>query len=135
MLFVFSSCQKDSIPPVPSNSETSKMVQTGTWRVSQYIDCGEDETYHFSGYTLTFDALGVVTALNNSTTITGSWNIASGINQDEFNLHFGTAIPFDEIDDDCWHIVENTPTKIRLEDECGGKDDKDFLILEKNQPN
>jgi hypothetical protein len=131
LLFVLSSCQKEDNSLVPSNAEASKIVQQGTWRVSQYIDCGEDETYHFSGYTITFDSLGVFTAVNNSITIIGSWNTGTSINQIEFYLRCGTVIPFCEIDDECWHIIENTTSKIRLEDECGGKEDKDYLTFEK----
>ncbi len=131
LFVVFSSCQKEDNSTVPSIAEASKMVQQGTWKVSQYIDCGEDETYHFSGYAITFNSYGVVTAVNNSITITGSWNTVSNLNQNEFYFQFGSAIPFCEIDDDCWHIIENTALKIRLEDECGGINDKDFLTLEK----
>jgi len=131
LVVVFSSCQKEDNLSVPSNTEASKIVQQGTWRVAQYIDCGEDETYLFSGYAITFNSLGVVTAVNNSIAITGSWNTGTSLNQSDFYLQFGTSIPFCEIDDDCWHIIENTPSKIRLEDECGGIDDKDFLTLAK----
>jgi hypothetical protein len=132
LLSVCSSCQKDDNSLVPSNAETAKLVQQGTWRVTQYIDCSEDETYHFSGFAITFSSSGVVTAVNNSTTVSGNWNSGNSINQNEFNLHFGSSFPFGEIDDDCWHIIENTPSKIRLEDECGGQYDKDFLTFEKN---
>jgi hypothetical protein len=131
-LFVLSSCQKEDNSLAPSNVEASKIVQQGTWRVTQYIDCGEDETYHFSGYAITFSSLGVVTAVNNSITLTGGWNTGNNLNQSEFYMQFGNVIPFGEIDDDCWHIIENTQSRIRLEDECGGIDDKDFLTFEKN---
>lgn len=131
LLFVLTSCQKEDNSLVLSNAEVSKVVQHGTWRVTQYIDCSEDEAYHFFGYVFAFDSLGEATAVNNSITITGNWNTGVSANQNEFNLHFGKAIPFDEFDDDCWHFDEITPLKIRLEDECGGKEDKDYLTFEK----
>jgi len=131
LIVVFSSCQKEDNSSIPSNEEASKMAQQGTWRVTQYIDCGEDETYHFSGYAITFNSLGIVTAVNNSITIAGNWNTGTSLNQSEFFLQFGSAIPFCEIDDDCWHIIENTTSRIRLEDECDGVNDKDYLTFEK----
>jgi hypothetical protein len=131
LLVVFSSCQKEDNSSVPSNAEASKIVQQGTWKVSQYIDCGEDETYHFSGYTITFNSNGVVAAVSNSITLTGNWNTGTNSGQNEFNLQFGSAIPFCEIDDDCWLIIENTTSRIRLEDECDGENDKDYLAFEK----
>jgi hypothetical protein len=131
MFFVFSSCQKDDNSPIPSGTEASNIVQHGTWRITLYYDCGEDETNHFSGYAITFDSTGSVTAVNGSFTVNGNWNAGANTNQNEFHLHFGEIGPFDEIDDDCWHIIENTASKIRLEDECDGENDKDYLVFEK----
>jgi hypothetical protein len=131
MLFVFSSCQKDDHSLIPSGTEASKIIQQGSWRITLYYDCGEDETNHFSGYAITFDSTGKITAANGSFTINGSWNAGTDTIQDEFSLHFNSMAPFDEIDDDCWHIIENTTSRIRLEDECDGVNDKDYLTFEK----
>jgi hypothetical protein len=130
MFFVFSSCQKDDYSPAPTSDEVSKLVQEGTWRIALYYDCGEDETNHFAGYTITFDSTGKITAANGSFIVNGSWGAGNINMSEEFSLFFSKA-PFDEIDDDCWHIIENTTSKIRLEDECDGVNDKDYLTFEK----
>lgn len=45
-------------------------VESGTWRVSSFIDSGQDETNDFTGYNFTFDANGTLTATNGNTTYT-----------------------------------------------------------------
>jgi hypothetical protein len=40
-------------------------------------------------------------------------------------------VPFDELNDD-WHIIEETSTKIRLQDVSGGSGGTDLLTFEKN---
>jgi len=59
-------------------------VQTGTWRITNFIDSGVDETNHFTGYNFTFGSNGTLTASNGSNTYSGTWSITDR-NDDSLN--------------------------------------------------
>jgi len=46
-------------------------------------------------------------------------------------LNFGNTIPFNELNDD-WEILEESATKIRMQDVSGGSGGTDLLTFEKN---
>jgi hypothetical protein len=127
LVFCLLSCQKDD----NSNPATPNIVQQGTWRITLYNDSGTDETYHFTGYGFTFESNGTVAAVKGSSAINGTWNTGTDDSHPELYLHFGTNVPFEELNDD-WHILEQTSNKIRLEDVSGGNELNDLLTFEKN---
>jgi hypothetical protein len=135
--FTLFSCNKDENTPgsalADSFTESAALneLQTETWRVSLYIDCDEDETYHFSGYSFSFDSTGVVTAVNSSSTVTGSWSKRTDDGHNKFDLNFGKNDPFHKLNED-WHIIEQTSVKIRLEDVGKKSGETEFLTFEKN---
>lgn len=117
------SCKKD-------DSQVIDYVEAGNWRVTLYNDSGTDELYHFTGYSFTF-ADGTVTATKSgAATVTGTYATGTDDSHATFVLNFGTTVPFDDLNDD-WHIVEETATKIRLEDVSGGSGETDLLTFEK----
>jgi hypothetical protein len=110
LIFSLSSCTLGDNTINPADLATPEIVQNGTWKVTLYNDCGDDETYHFAGYGFIFDTLGVVTALKDSLTLTGIWSTGT----------------------DDGHNMEKTSSKIRLEDISGGNEPNDYLTFEKN---
>ena len=97
------------------------------WKVTSYIDSGNDETSDYNGYTVDFKINDQVSATNGSNTNNGNWFVNSSGN--ELTLNF-TGSPFDEFNDD-WDIISVTPTRIELRDVSGGGGGTDILILEK----
>jgi hypothetical protein len=128
--FTFSSCTKVDNTPLVSVSETSGAVQEGKWKVTLFLDCSEDETYHFAGYEFVMDSTGVVTATNGTTVVSGTWNIRTDSNHNKFILNFGKNDPLHKLNED-WHIIEQTPVLIRLEDVGKKSGETEFLTFEK----
>jgi hypothetical protein len=132
----FASCDKDECPIcyececVCPRSPVSNIVQQGTWRITFYNDSGENETFHFTGYSFTFNPDGTLMAVMDSSAITGTWRAGTDDSHQELYLHFGTTVPFEELNDD-WHFLEQTSTKIRLEDISGGNELNDLLTFER----
>lgn len=127
----FSACTKNDDSANPPATGTANIVQQGPWRVTLYSSNGTDEVNHFTGYLFTFNSNGTVAAVNNSSSINGTWNPGTDDSQQKLYLNFGTSLLFEDINDD-WHILEKTSTKIRLEDVSGGNGGTDLLTFEKN---
>ena len=123
------SCEKDDNPNSGSTNITN-IINQGNWRITLYNDSGTDELYHFTGYTFTFSN-GTITAVRNTTTVTGTYSTLFDDSKNKLLLNFGSTVPFDELNDD-WHIIEETSTKIRLQDVSGGSGGTDLLTFEKN---
>jgi hypothetical protein len=128
-IFLMTSCEKDDNPNAGSTNITN-IINQGNWRITLYNDSGTDELYHFTGYTFTFSN-GTITAVRNTTTVTGTYSTLFDDSKNKFLLNFGSTVPFDELNDD-WHIIEETSTKIRLQDVSGGNGGTDLLTFEKN---
>jgi hypothetical protein len=63
--------------------------------------------------------------------VPGTWSTGSDDSQKKLYLTFNSPPDFNELSDD-WHILEETSTKIRLEDVSGGNGGTDLLTFEKN---
>ncbi len=140
LFFSFSSCSNDDDDN--SNSDTNQTnientVQAGTWRVTNFIDSGDDETNNFSGYTFTFNASNSLVAENGNTTNNGSWSITDSNSSDDsmddldFNISFASPQDFEELSED-WDIISRIDTKIELIHVSGGNGGTDYLTFEKN---
>lgn len=132
---VFFACNKDK----KAMKQIDKNIVEGTWRISSFIDSGDDETYEYSNYTFTFSDNGTVNATNGSSTISGSWNTSNSSSNDDsssdlhFNLNFSVddSHPFDDLIDD-WDVTSQSESKLELKDVSGGNGGTDILIFVKN---
>jgi hypothetical protein len=115
-------------------------VQTGTWRITNYVDSGQNETNDFTGYTFTFGSDGVITATNGTDTISGTWSVTDSSNStddsnDDIDFNILFPVPdtnvFNDLNDD-WDLVIYTSTKIELIDISGGNGGTDNLTFEMN---
>ena len=134
-IFTFASCTNEDnnnlTPTVIQNN-----VQKGTWKITSFIDSGDDETHHFSGYSFSFSAGNVLTASNGGTTYTGTWSVTDSNSSDDspddvdFNIFFNLSNDFEELNED-WHIVSQTSNRIELVHVSGGNGGTDHLVFEK----
>lgn len=113
-----------------NTTELTNILKDGQWYVQSYIDDGDDETNDYNNYTLAFNSDGTVIATNNSNTISGTWSVVNSSNGLDVILDFGTAMPFDEFNDD-WDVVIYTTTKVELFDVSGGNGGTDYLTFQK----
>ena len=138
ILFTIVSCNTDD--DSPNNiiqAEVQSNLQSGTWRVTRFIDSGTDETNHFTVYLFTFNSSGVVNANNGTNNYVGSWSITDSNSADDsqedldFNINFNLIIDFEDLNDD-WDFISQSSTKIELIDISGGNGGADYLTLEQN---
>ena len=111
-------------------------AETGTWRVTNLVDSGQDETSDFNGFVFSFLENGTVTATNGTTIYDGTWSVASDDDDDndvDFNIFFPVpdSNDFDDLNDD-WDIVSYSDTIINLIDIDDETGDTDLLTFEKD---
>ena len=133
--FCFTACTNDNsedlTPIVVENN-----VKSGQWRITSFIDSGNDETNHFNGYTFTFADNGSLTATNGATTYTGNWNITDSNSNDDnpddidFNISFSAPDDFEDLSED-WDIISQSSSHIELRHVSGGNGGTDNLVFEK----
>ena len=138
MLNVASMCSSDDNP---SSSDPTPVINTasqGTWRVSSYVDSGNNETSDFAGYNFTFATGNVLTATNGTNTYTGTWSVTTDSSNDDnpssdldFNISFLSPANFADLTDD-WDVVSHSATTISLIDVSGGNGGTDTLVFTKN---
>ncbi|WP_343067401.1 hypothetical protein [Winogradskyella flava] len=123
-------------------SQIENNVQSGTWRISSYIDSGDNETSDFNGYNFTFEADGALVATNGTITYNGTWSVRNSSNSNDdsdsdndidFNIFF--PVPDDndleDLNDD-WDIVSHNSATLSLMDVSGGDGSPDTLVFQKN---
>lgn len=137
MIIVSCSNDDDNNNPVLQN-QIQVNAQTGTWRITSFIDSGTDETNHFTGYTFTFNSNGVLNANNGTNNYDGTWSVTTSNSGDDdslsdldFNINFNLTNDFQDLNDD-WDFVSQSSTKIELIDVSGGNGGTDYLTFEKN---
>lgn len=141
-----SMCSTDDDDGTPNNNsqqiaEIENDVESGTWRITNFVDSGQNETSDFSGYDFSFNSDGSLVATNGTNTFTGTWSVTDDSSSDDsssdddidFNIFF--PVPdtnnFEDLNDD-WDIVTSNSTRIELIDISGGNGGTDMLTFEKN---
>jgi hypothetical protein len=130
-LALFPSCKKEDNSSTITAASVNNIVAAGNWRVTYYFDTDHDETSSFTGYEFSFGAGGTVTATKAGTTISGTWSTGNDDSHVKLVLFFSSPASFSKINDD-WHVIEQTNTKIRLQDISGGNGGTDYLTFERN---
>ncbi|MBT8324788.1 MAG: hypothetical protein HKN99_10990 [Winogradskyella sp.] len=117
-------------------------MRVSSWRISSYIDSGEDETSDFEFYNFTFASDGTLTASNGTNTLVGSWSVTASSSSSsdddddddiDFNINFPVpdSNPFEDLNDD-WDVISYTSTSIVLRDVSGGDGSVDSLSFVQN---
>ena len=138
LLTVISCTNKNDDTPSNTTQTTVKTnVQSGTWRITKFIDSGTDETNHFAGFNFTFNSSGVLNANNGTTIYDGNWSITDSNSNDDsqddldFNISFNLTNDFEDLNDN-WDFISQSTTTIALIDISGGNGGTDYLTFEKN---
>jgi len=133
--FLITSCSSDDNDNNILQSTIENNTQSGTWKITKFIDSGIDETSDFSGYNFTFNSSGTLNANDGTNNFDGLWNISSSdgteLDDIELNIVFNLMNDFDDLTDD-WDFISQTSTKIELIDISGGGEADDYLTFEKN---
>ncbi|GAA4974092.1 hypothetical protein GCM10023315_25710 [Algibacter aquimarinus] len=121
-------------------AQIESVAKSGTWRITNFNDSGQDETADFAGYTFSFNNDGTLVATNGTNTVNGTWSITNDDSSDDDNsnddIDFNISFPvpetndFEDLNDD-WDIVSASSTKIELIDISGGNGGTDMLTFEK----
>ncbi|HOE04115.1 MAG TPA: hypothetical protein PLZ52_02775 [Bacteroidales bacterium] len=123
------SCTDDSADLTPDN--VNNTLQQSGWTVSLFTEDDNDETYHFTGYVFSFADNGVVSAVKQSTTVSGTYSSGTDDSTTKMILNFGNQVPFDELNED-WEVISKSDTKINLRHVSGGDGSIDVLEFTKN---
>ncbi len=139
-------CSSDDDDGSPNDNsqqivEIESTAQSGTWRITNFNDSGQDETSDFNGYDFSFNNDGSLVATNGSNTMTGTWSVtddsSSSSSSDDDDIDFNIFFPvpdsndFEDLNDD-WDVVSTSATRIELIDVSGGNGGTDRLTFEKN---
>lgn len=117
-------------------SQIENIVESGTWRITNFIDSGENETSDFTGYDFMFNSDGSLVATNGTDTLNGTWSVTDDSSSSDDDIDFNIFFPvpdtndFEALNDD-WDIISSTSTKIELIDISGGNGGTDNLTFEK----
>ncbi len=123
--------------------QIESVAQSGSWRITNFNDSGQDETSDFAGYSFTFNSDGTLVATNGTNTLTGTWSVndsSSSSDDDDysdddldFNIFFAVSdsSDFEDLNDD-WDVVSASASKIELIDVSGGNGETDRLTFEAN---
>lgn len=144
LAFLFFNCSTDDndddqMDDVQPAAQVEEEVTEGTWRITEFIDSGDNETALFAGFNFTFNTDGTLIATNDTDTLEGTWSITSDDDDDDddndldFNIFFPVpdSNDFEELNDD-WDIVSSSSTRIELEDISDDDPEIDSLIFERN---
>lgn len=121
-------------------AQIENTVESGTWRITNFNDSGQNETSDFNGYDFSFNSDGTLVASNGTTTLNGTWSVTDDSNSSsssdddiDFNIFFPVpdSSDFEDLNDD-WDVVSTSSTRIELIDISGGNGGTDMLTFEKN---
>jgi len=99
-----------------NNDDLTDTITTGTWRVSYFIENGDEDTSLFFGYVFTFQLDGSVSVTRpNLPVAPGSWNEHD--NDNRLELDFGVSGLLEKLNED-W-VVINVDNDVILLNEPG----------------
>lgn len=131
------SCKKDNKSNSSIQNQIQTSLQSGTWRVTKYIDSGVDETNYFSGYGFTFGSNGILSVVSGASNYSGTWVITDSNSNDDtqndldFIISFPVGGYLESLNSD-WNFISQSSVKIELIDVSGGGGGTDYLTFEKN---
>lgn len=139
VLVLFASCSDDDdgSPDPVEGIEVNADDLIGEWRVTRFIDDGDDETDDLDDFTLEFRDNNDLIISNGSQGITARWSLSSNgkvlnidIDDDDADL-IDPDDDLEELEDDPWIFISLTDQVMELleEDDDDDDDDRDELRL------
>lgn len=130
LLIGFTACKKKELKKV------EKAVTEGAWKITRFIDSGDDETSNYATATLTFNEDGTL-ILTHGSTYSGTWSVTNDSGSDDdsndsdLDFNISLPVPHESLSDD-WDIESHSSSKIVLKDLDDDEPNKsDYLTLEK----
>lgn len=130
LLIGLTACKKKELKKV------EKAVTEGTWKITRFIDSGDDETSNYATATLTFNEDGTL-ILTHGSTYSGTWSVTNDSGSDDdsndsdLDFNISLPVPHESLSDD-WDIESHSSSKIVLKDLDDDEPNKsDYLTLEK----
>jgi hypothetical protein len=102
------SCKKESSSPQQS---VDAIITTGSWKVSSFVQPGEDMTINFQGYTFYYWKNGQMSATKDGKSIRGTW--AWDSSEQTLHMFIGTDKPLSSINN-AWEVNINSINRITL---------------------
>lgn len=133
-LLLLSACKKDDVKAIEA---IESEMTSGSWRITRYVDSGNDETSDYAGYNFTFSSSGALSATNGTTTYSGTWSVTDSNSNDDseddvdFNIYLSATGNFEDLNDD-WDISSHSSNSLSLIDVSGGNGGTDELVFTKN---
>ncbi|WP_300661555.1 hypothetical protein [Fluviicola sp.] len=131
LLIGLAACKKKDIKKI------EKAVTSGSWKITRFIDSGDDETSSYANATFTFTSGGSISMNNGSNSFTGSWSVTKKSKSDDdsddsdFKFNIALPTPHESLSDD-WHIESYSDSRINLRDLDDDEPNKsDYLTFEK----
>jgi hypothetical protein len=123
-MLLFTACKEDE------NSVTAitNTMTSGDWRISYFVEGGNQSTDTFSDYAFTFSSgpTNTVIASDGEASVTGAWGIGYEDNDATLNLDFGADSTFIRLNKD-WRVTDLMDTRLTLQ-----HDSLDYLTFDKN---
>lgn len=117
-------CDNDS-GPGQQPTELEEIMTSGTWYIS-FCEGG-----NYDGYVFTFFANGSVTAVKNSMTGNGTWEVYQDGSHEMLDLFFPSQ-QLQGLTDDEWKVTEFNATNFRLKKDHGSGDGNEYVYFTKN---
>ncbi len=130
LLIGLAACKKKEIKKV------EKIVSEGSWKITRFIDSGDDETSSYSGAVLVFASDGSIVFTQGNNYAMGSWSVGKKSKSDDdsddsdLKLNIALPAPYESLSDD-WHIQSYSDSRIDLHDSDDEPSKSDYLTLEK----
>lgn len=117
-----------------NNSDVTALADAATnstWRITQFVDDGEEETSDFDGVTFTFNSNGTIDVEDGTDTFSGTWSVElddsdfdddDDLDELEFELSFSLSNDLDDLSED-WYVIEYSTSQIRLREDDDDADD------------
>lgn len=131
VVLMATSCSKDDDNNSSVSSQVATAVQSGTWRITSYVDNGNDETSDFSSFTFTFSGGGTLNVAGGGITASGTWATGTDDSKNKLVLFFASPALLAEISED-WEIISRSSTQVSLRHVSGGSGETDLLVFQKN---
>jgi hypothetical protein len=118
-MILFAACKK----------QVGNIVTRGDWKVSSYIEQGNDETTDFSNYIFSFENNGTVTLTGNTGIFTGTWSEGDEGSKHKLYINFMSG-PAAVLTND-WEIINKSRRELRMTTENLSSGSSETLVFTK----
>lgn len=108
-----------------------EILASGTWHISYCENDDSEPVHYYNGYNFTFNQNGTVTAVKNSITGEGLWNVYQDGSHEMIDLYF-PASGLNGLANDEWRVIEYNAGNVRLKNDQSSWDGYEYVYFTKN---